>query len=151
VDDNRPSRVVIGVGNPYRRDDGIGPLVADAVAQELGTDADVEFGLGDGDPTRLMTMWCGRAVAVVVDATVSGAPPGTLHVDVSAPPPGRAVSSHAGGITDAVALSRLLDRMPQRLVLIGVEAGDTDLGEGLTDEVMASVPAAVAAVREALG
>jgi hydrogenase maturation protease len=144
------ARVLIGVGNPYRRDDGVGPAVAEAVAAELGADAGVTVRLGDGDPTRLMDAWAGCAVAVVVDAVVSGATPGTVHIDADVPLPGRGLSSHAGGVADAIALSRLLDRMPQRLVLIGVEAADTSLGEGLTPEVVAAVPAAVEAARAAL-
>ena len=141
--------VVIGVGNPWRRDDGVGHIVAIAASHRLADAVDVVR--CEGEPTRLLDAWRRRPLAVVVDAVRSGAPPGTVHrwTDASrgiAPP--RTSGSHAMGVADAIALGRALDQLPERLVVIGIEAGDTSDGEGLSASVAASVDKAVDAVVE---
>jgi hydrogenase maturation protease len=150
--------VVIGVGNPWRGDDGVGVAVAREVADRLrrltatGPGAEpravVEVAEVDGEPARLLELWAGRDLAVVVDAVVSGAAPGTLHVggpDLG-PAPGRARvgGSHAVGIADAVALGRALGRLPTRLVTVGVEGAGFDHGGDLDldPRVAAAVPEA---------
>lgn len=150
--------VVIGVGNPWRGDDGVGAAVAREVAERLGRldpprpgsgpRAAVEVVEVDGEPARLLELWAGRDLAVVVDAVVSGATPGTLHRGGGdlGPAPGRAGvgGSHAVGIADAVALGRALGRLPTRLVTVGVEGASFAHGAGLAldPRVAAAVPAA---------
>src|SRR5690606_9476655 len=119
--------VVIGVGNPYRRDDGAGPAVIDGLRRRhLST---VELAECDGEPTRLLDLWTGAELAVVVDAVrAEPARPGSVHRrSVWHPSFGRAgcATSHAVELGDAVALAAALDRLPTRMLLYLVEAGDT--------------------------
>jgi hydrogenase maturation protease len=58
--------VVIGIGNPYRRDDGIGPTVADAIGG-LHLPG-VRVVLSDGEPVSLLAAWENADLAIVVDA-----------------------------------------------------------------------------------
>lgn len=143
--------VVIGIGNPYRRDDGVGIEVLHRVeALHL---PDVRCTESDGESTSLCEAWTGASLAVVVDAVRSGAAPGTLHVGtmgadavaVHTPRGG----SHALSLAEALALGEALDRLPERLTVVGVEVGDVGDGPGLSDAVAAAVEAAADAVREA--
>lgn len=142
--------VVIGIGNGWRRDDGAGPAVVQAAASRLpaGTRV-VEL---DGEPARVVETWDGADLAVVVDAVRTGAPPGTVHRFDPAcegiPVPAGPGSSHSLGASDAYHLGRALGRLPGRVVIIGVEVADVGPGAGLTPEVAAALPAAVAAVVE---
>ena len=81
--------LVIGLGNPSRRDDGVGWVVAEAVGRRLGDRLHVR--LGDGEPARLLDAWGGARLAVVIDAMRSGAEPGSIRVfepaEGSAPAP----------------------------------------------------------------
>ena len=61
--------VVISVGNPSRRDDGVGWVVA-AAGRRLGET--VEIRLCDGDPARLLGAWTDVELSVVVGAMRSG-------------------------------------------------------------------------------
>jgi hypothetical protein len=70
--------VVAGMGHPLRRDDGVGPLVADRVAAACGT---VRRTPQVSDPLDLFGWWDGADLAVVVDAACSGAPAGTVAVE----------------------------------------------------------------------
>ena len=126
-----------------RRDDGVGPAVIDRLADaDLGS-VDVELITLDGEPARLIEAWRDRRRVIVVDAVCSGAPAGSIHrLEHGADPlpePAMAYSSHGTGIADAVRLAQALDAMPEQLVLIGSESGDLSLGEGLSDDVLASL------------
>jgi hydrogenase maturation protease len=113
------------------------------------------------DPTDLVELWSGRPTTVVVDALRSGAVAGTVTVvetGAGSPTlPGAAWAAmgrggtHAFGLAAAVELARVLGRLPQRLVLVGVEAAGFDFGAPLTPEVQAAIPRAVDAVMGALG
>jgi len=128
--------VVIGLGNPFRRDDGLGHAAAAAVADRLPATTVV---LLDGEATRLVDAWAGKRLAVVIDAVSTGDPPGTLHrIEVGVdtlpdPPAGR--STHGAGLATAVALGRALGRNPELLVVYGVEPGDFSDGRGLGPSV----------------
>ena len=74
--------VVAGIGNDVRHDDGAGNAVVRDVAERLGPGADVTFALIDslGEPLDLLGVWDDCDLAVVVDATRSGAAPGSIRL-----------------------------------------------------------------------
>lgn len=143
----RKPAVIIGIGNPYRRDDGIGPAAA-AALEELGPPgADVV--VADGEPAALIETWTGRDLAVIIDAVrCEPTAPGRIWRSTGADlgGPGTAASSHAFGIPDALRLGQVLGRVPARLVVFAVEAARLDLGTGLSPEVAAALPGVVRAV-----
>jgi hydrogenase maturation protease len=147
------SRLVIGVGNALRGDDGAGLAVADRVRARVPDDVAVlEV---EQEPTRLLEAWDGAEVAVVVDACSSGGAPGTIHrFDVGESPlPARVFrsSTHAFGVGDAVELSRALDRLPARVVVYGIEGGEFGTGAGLSSSVESAVEAVAEAIVRDLG
>lgn len=114
--------LVIGVGNRWRGDDGIGPRVVEAIAS-MGRD-DLDLLVLDGEAARLASAWRGRRRVVVVDAMRAGAVPGTIHrlVDLDRIPlaPG-GTSTHGGGVAAAVSLAGALGVLPDHLAVIGIE------------------------------
>jgi hydrogenase maturation protease len=145
--------LVVGVGNRVRRDDGIGPAVADRV-RDVRPDLDVSD--VSGDASRLLDLWAGRDVVVVVDAVRTGAPVGTCHrwrlleSGWDVPPPPSRLSSHLVGVREAVDLATALDRLPPVLVVVGVEVADLEVGEGLSEDVTAAIDGAVRLVLESV-
>lgn len=141
--------VVIGIGNPWRRDDGVGHRVVEAARRWLPPE--VAVALVDGEPTRLLEAWEGVDLAVVVDGIRAGGRAGAVRcVDLLAGPlvTVPAVSSHGGGVAEAVELGRVLGRLPASLVLIGVEITDEADGPGLSPAVAAAVDQAARRVAE---
>ena len=133
--------VVIGVGNEFRRDDGVGPAVVRRLRQrDL---AGVTLAVSDGEPSGLIELWDGAPLAVVVDAVRADPPhPGRVHrLALYRPENGRArtASSHGLGLGEAVALAQVLGRLPGRLVVYAVEAADLTSGPGLTPAVATAV------------
>jgi hydrogenase maturation protease len=147
--------VVIGVGNPFRGDDGAGPAVAELVADRLGATHrdDVEVRVLDGEPARLVEAWAGARLAVVVDALRSGAAAGTVRRIEIGPGSrhrlrqrGTLASSHGAGLQAALELGRALERLPDRLVVLGVEGDDFREGPGLSTAVAACLEPTAARV-----
>ena len=138
--------VLIGVGNRWRADDGIGLVVVEEVARHL--DARVDVVMCDGEPSRLIDAWARRSLAVVVDATHGTGEAGTINMWDGDVPGGshRSTGSHALGVGNAIALGAALERLPARLVVVGIEAGVTDHGNTLCPAVAAAVSPAVATV-----
>jgi hydrogenase maturation protease len=142
---------VIGVGNAYRSDDAAGLVVARRL-RARGVDA-VEQ---EGEPVALLEAFADRDAVVVIDAVRSGAAPGTVHrVDVSERPLpaelGGASSTHAVGVGEAIELARVLNRLPPRVVVFGVEGERFEAGTGLSAAVTAAVDPLVDAILAELG
>jgi hydrogenase maturation protease len=148
--------LVIGLGSPDRGDDAVGPAVARSVAALRPGLVVAEH----EDPTALLDLWAGHDPVVVVDAVRSGAPAGTLHwleTGRTGPPLSAGAwtrsghgSTHAFGLAEMVELGRALGRLPERLVVMGVEAEQFDHGAPLTPRVAAAVPVAAARVCDAV-
>ncbi len=134
------SAVVIGIGNSYRRDDGVGPMVAaDIAGRHLpGVRVMTEI----NDPAEILDVWDGAALAVVIDAAVGlTATPGWVRRwHPGDRPPPASVSSHALGLAQTYALGRALSRTPGELVVFTVDVSDTGHGVGLSPPVAAAVP-----------
>ena len=132
---------MIGVGNPYRRDDGIGPAVAAAISDRNLTGTRVLSCARE--MTQILDAWAGARVAVVVDAAVNGTPGRvrrcTLDEFVEATP----FSSHELSLHRTYELARALDRAPERVVVVCVDVKDTGHGAGLSPTVAAALPRAV--------
>ncbi|MEU7580119.1 hydrogenase maturation protease [Streptomyces sp. NPDC041068] len=137
---------VIGVGNAFRRDDGVGWAVIARLrerAAERPPPTGTVLATCDGDPARLIGLWERADLAVVVDAAhAHPARPGHVHrlsLDAGALERARTTSSHGLGLGEAVELARVLGRLPDRLVVYAVEGADTALGAGLSARVEAVV------------
>ena len=125
--------LVIGFGHRYRRDDGVGPYVAEALAAR-GRDALVH----EGDGLGLLQIWAGRERCILVDA-LAGAEPGEIRripgdaEDLRAA--GFVHSSHRVGLVEAIEIGRRLGRLPARLEIIGIAGRDFGFGPVLSPEV----------------
>ena len=137
--------LVIGVGNPFRRDDGAGPFVARQLAA-LGAVA-VEL---PGEGAELIEVMSERDRVVVVDAARSGAEPGTIHRfeagEKPLPTGFFSYSTHQFGVAEAVETARALGRLPKALTVYGIEGADFAFGEILTPEVEAACAAVVSEI-----
>ena len=148
--------MVIGVGNTYRRDDGVGPAVAAAV--EALRLPGVRVVHCAAETTAILDAWDGAGIAVVVDAAVvdatvvdaaAGGTPGRVrHCGIDDFVEHPAVSSHELGIKQAHELAVVLGRAPDSVVVVTVDVADTGHGVGLSPPVAAALPEAVRVVAE---
>lgn len=137
--------VVIGIGNTYRRDDGVGPAVAAAINEQALPGVRVVTEIED--PMNLLDAWSGAALALVIDAAIaSPSTPGRIHrVTADDLASVRGISSHSLDVAQVFALGQTLGRAPDRLVVFTVETAEVGHGVGLTPQVSAAVPDVVTA------
>ncbi|WP_235677011.1 hydrogenase maturation protease [Mycolicibacterium porcinum] len=138
-------RIVIGIGNSFRRDDGVGIAVADEVARRNLPGVSVVTTIAE--PVAMLDWWSEAELAVVVDAAAGkGLTPGLVQRWTPGSDARTAVSSHALGLAETYALGQALRRIPDELVVLTIAVADTDNGVGLTPAVAAAVPVAVQAI-----
>ncbi|MFE6285295.1 hydrogenase maturation protease [Streptomyces sp. NPDC057877] len=147
---------VTGVGNEFRRDDGVAWAVLARLrerSRQRPLPPGTEPATCDGDPGRLSALWEGTHLAVVVDP--AHAHPGTpgrghrLGLGAGALARSAAPSSHGPGLGAAVELARVPDPLPERRVGCAVEGAGSALGTGLSPAVADAVaPLAEAAEAE---
>lgn len=133
---------VVGLGNPYRTDDGVGP----AVLRHLRpSPVDLIEAVHDG--FRLAEAICGYERVLIVDAA-PWLPPGEVTRFSLEELPATAGYFHGVGLREALeALVPEGGGMPEvEILAIGVPA-DPPFGEGLSPEVAAAIPRALAEVR----
>lgn len=135
---NRPQRLVVGVGNRQRCDDGVGPLAASRVAA-MGL-PDLEVVEHTGELSSLLELWEGRTRVVVVDALRGGSrwsAGSIVRFDARAESlPSRAfTSTHAFSVAEAIELGRALGQLPPHLVVLGLAAAWFEHGESLSAPV----------------
>ena len=148
--------VVLGVGNVLLRDDGIGVRVVQELARLTADDPrTVPSGtrLVDGGTLGLdlLATVRGARSLLLVDAVSLGRAPGSVIILR-----GQAITAAggdgatAGGVGELLAMGRLMGWLPDQVTLLGIEAGDTGMGVGLSPGVEAAVPVAVETARAEL-
>jgi len=133
--------LIIGIGAEYCSDDAIGLIVARWLHERLADSVTVLEQNGDG--AALMEAWRGAGTVIIIDATLSGAEPGTIRrfeANTSAiPKTSFRCSTHAFGAAEAVELARALKQLPGRLIVYGIEGKNFAAGVGLSAEVEKAV------------
>jgi hydrogenase maturation protease len=127
---------IIGCGTRDRGDDQAGLAVADRL-RELGFEAEAYT----GDPLALLDRWSAADDVILIDAVQTGAAPGTLHIwDGDLPKCSTsAVSSHGFDIAKALEVARILNRLPARLRILGIEGLHFSQTANLSPEVADAV------------
>lgn len=133
--------VVIGLGNPMRRDDSVGPYVVGRVQKDQSATC---VHARSADPAILIDAWRDRKLAILLDASAIEDEPGRVQrfeinpltdtLPVSELEQG-AGSTHGFGLSHALHLGAALNMLPQRIVLYTVEGADFGHGEMLSPAV----------------
>jgi hydrogenase maturation protease len=127
-------------GNLLRADDGVGIHAVERLREERP-----EVEAIDVSTSRIGTLehirGCGRVV--IVDAIITGAEPGTIHKIRPRNLGSEEFRSHGLSLSTTFQLGSQLypDEMPERLVILAVEAEDiTSYSTELTAKVRAAIP-----------
>ena len=137
---------VVGIGTDFG-DDAAGILVVQDLCAKPGLPPGVDA-VPCGRPIELLDLLDGIDGAVIVDATRSGQPPGTVHEPAAGElREARPVSSHGLGVREALSMVRALGRAPKRVAIIGIEVASTS-GDGVSGPVHAALAEASMRVRE---
>ncbi|HEY4930034.1 MAG TPA: hydrogenase maturation protease [Terriglobales bacterium] len=145
---DRPSIVVIGVGNDYRSDDGVGIVIARRLRAQLPAEINIIEASGEG--VSLLDAWQGATSVILLDAACFGRRAGTVYrFDASTEPIPSAFlnySTHGFSLAEAVELSRVLHELPPHLIVYGIEGGTFEAGVELSPAVEGAVASVIAQV-----
>ncbi len=138
--------LVLGLGNPLLRDEGVGGRALEALRSRVTFSSDVELLDGATAGLGLVPRASAAEKLLVLDAVRAGGEPGTvlkldghkLTRDVSS-----TTSPHQIGLADILSASRLLGG-PEDVVVLGVEPQTTELGFGLSEPVEGALSKLVA-------
>src|SRR5271157_3360234 len=147
--------LVLGLGNTLLSDDGVGPALLDQLSGSAQRwEGQVEFMDGGTQGLALLGRLSGRKALIIVDAVKTGAPPGTVHrltlAELRNVNPGQASSAHEGNAGELLAAAQLLDELPDRLFVVGVEPKRIATGLGLSAPVQRALSEASKEVNELL-
>jgi hydrogenase maturation protease len=133
-ENNLRKTLLVGVGNEYRSDDGVGLVVARKIHEKLIPSVTVKEESGEG--AALMESWQGFQNVIIVDAVSSGAIPGTIfRIDANKETVSIKFfhySTHAFSVAEAVELARTMNVLPLKLVVYGIEGNNFSAGTAIS-------------------
>lgn len=149
-----PDRVhIIGVGSPFG-DDRLGWVAAESLQHspvlsrlEPGR---VVISLLDRPGAMLLALWDMTDHVILIDGVRSGAVPGTRHRFTASDVTDSRIpaTSHGFGIAAALELAQVLEKLPDRLLLRGIEMDADCTGFTLSAAVIAAMPVFVREIEE---
>jgi len=132
--------LLIAAGNRWRRDDGIGAEIVEQLGVLLGDRVDTLHLSGEG--AGLIDAWRDRDAVWLFDAAAAAGHPGRITRIAAHREPVPAElchhSTHRFGVAEAIEMARVLDQLPDRLLLITVEGAHFGEGPGTTETVSAA-------------
>ncbi len=136
-------RLVLGLGNILRSDEGLGVHALRALEGEIGPPADIELIDGGVLGMSLLPLVEEASHLLVLDAVDAGQPPGTLvelRRDQIPLFVGLRLSQHQITLQEVLALAGARGKLPVQLRLIGVQPADLAIGTELSAAVAATLP-----------
>ncbi len=134
----KPNILVIGVGNEYRGDDGIGLWIARQIESKKIPDVVVKYVVGDA--SKLFSLWEGFNNVCIVDAVYGNLKPGdVIRITGNELPLQRhrfTSSSHLYSLLEAIELANTIQCLPEEFVFYGVQVKNTSYGIHLSPEVI---------------
>ncbi len=143
--------LVLGLGNILLKDEGVGAHVAQRL-QEQSLPGNVETLDGGTAALDVLLLAEDMEKLVIIDAMRAGGKPGTIYLarvpvqetdqltQFFARQDGSKISLHQAGLLDALIAARAIGRVPEEIVIVGVEPAEVDYGLELTDEVERRIP-----------
>ncbi len=141
---------IIGLGNPLRGDDGIGPRLVEQLRQRPLPPGVAVIDGGTGGLSLLFLLEEGWERVVIVDAADVGREAGDFArftpEEVRLARAADPFSFHDAGLSEVLALAEALGHELPPIVVFGVQPGALDWREGLSEAVQRALPALVEAV-----
>ena len=151
--------LVIGVGNSWRHDDGIGPHVIKILNQQFaaviprldrGIQQSIDLLDGGIDGLALLDKISPYDYAIMIDAVNMGEVPGTIKAFTTKDAKlivHDALSTHGFGVAELVILMKELG-IETKIKIIGVQPVNIEFGEGLSPEVVAKTDQIITIIKE---
>ena len=144
--------IVVGLGNPFLTDDGVGVIAAYQLQKHFGEDPDIFITEASVGGIRLMELLTGYDNAIIIDALMveKATNPGKIHrwtleelEQIS--PTQHSASAHDTSLVTALQMGEQLDmKLPEEITIYAVEVTNVlDFNTSPTPEVANAIPEVV--------
>lgn len=134
---------VLGIGNTIYSDEGIGVHVLTYVEKALKECSNVTIIEGATDGMRLLGPIEETNHLIILDAINAGKEPGEVIVLERDEIPayyGIKMSIHQIGFQEVLGAAQLLEKLPEHMIMFGVQPEVLDFGVGISDSVRKQIP-----------
>lgn len=140
---------IIGIGNPLKRDDGIGVALLQEMEQRDFSETVQTFELGIASMDILHILE-DLDKALIIDAVCFGGASGDYRFFTPEDVESLQESSgpHTTNILDVLQLSKEMGELPEDIIIMGIEPEDTSFGEDLSESLEERFPELVKALEE---
>lgn len=140
---------ILGIGNTLYTDEGIGVHILPFLEQELKGYSEIEIIEGATDGIRLLEPVEDAERLIIIDAINAGEEPGSLivlHNDDIPAYFGIKMSIHQLGFQEVLLAAKLRERLPEEMVLFGIQPESLEFGIGITETIEQQIPAVIKAI-----
>ena len=152
ADRKKKNVLILGAGNILLKDEGLGVKATEAFSLRYTTPKNVACMDGGTGGVKLLPLLKDITHLIIVDAIISGAPPGSIHrfhtKDI-AEGPELMSTTHQIGIKEFLLLAGFEGYSPQ-VTLIGMVPGDISHGLELSPQVKEKLPRMTELIRDEL-
>jgi len=135
---------VIGIGNPLRKDDGIGIVLLEKLIEKKDELPNgIEFIDGGTGGINLLHLLARFDTAIILDAVSFDGHPGEPRLftseEVRSQKISLNVSTHEPDFLKVIQLSKELEEQPGELFIFGIQPKDTSFGSNLSSELQHNI------------
>ena len=145
--DSRTKYIVLGVGNIFLTDDGVGVHVIESLRSRPELSSKINILDGGTLGLSLLPDIENASGLIVVDASEIGEKPGTMRVfeksEMDRQLAGKKRTVHEVAVSDLLAAATMMRKQPNNRALIAIQPASTDWGLEPTAEVSSAIPHAV--------
>ena len=148
---NRNQITILGIGNTLYTDEGLGVHALAALQEKYGMDQQVELVDGSTDGMSLLGPVEDTDYLIVIDAINAGKEGGhiiELHGNDIPAYYGIKMSIHQLGFQEVLLASKLREKYPKNIVMIGMQPTSLELGIGLSETNEAQLPELIKLVEQ---
>ncbi len=142
---------IIGIGNMLYSDEGVGVHVIPSLEEMFENYPQVEVIEGSTDGIRLLEPVEATNHLIIIDAINAGKEPGTLITLINRELPiyfGIKMSIHQLGFQEVLGMALLRERLPENMVMFGLQPASLKLGMELSEEIKQQLPLLIKAVKQ---
>ena len=141
---------IFAVGNSFYGDDGVGSVVLERIGEE-GLFPDAELYDAHTDALSLIDRLAPGELNIVIDAAHMGLEPGRVEGfradEVKLKIRSDHLSMHGFGLAETFAMAEQLGRLPEKLLIVGVEPERIEIDCGLSRAVASAVPQVISIIQ----
>jgi len=146
--------LILGIGNIFCKDDGIGSVLARNLVSTFHGKEEIDVVDGGTSGLGLLYLFEDYSCVIVIDAVDMQKEAGELFFfspdDLEQAHPAGIISSHQPGILELLRLGKAIDKIPENVLILGVQVKELASEYGLSPELESKIPLLEKKIKDAI-